>query len=153
MVPFVGGVAIAGRWAMRSGLDVADDAGETFYRAMSRAELEGIQRTGGITPRGENFVTQNLPYVQQLAARHPGLFETTVRFDMAPGTRDALFEAGARSEGELLEKAGLTHLPLIRSGQTDAVHIKAEKEAITFGLRTNSAHVFNDRIRQFEELE
>lgn len=116
---------------------------------MSNAELDSLSATGRLTPRGESFVTQDLGYVQQLAARHPDLYENIVRFDMAPGTRQALIDAGARSPGRLLEEAGLGHLPLIQKGMQNAVHIKGELGAINYGLRSGSAEIFNCRITGF----
>lgn len=35
---------------------------------------------------------------------------------------------------------------------TDAVHIKAELGAVTYGLRPGSVNIFNSRILGFEEL-
>lgn len=114
-----------------------------------RTEFDSLSATGRLSPRGESFVTQDLGYVQQLAARHPDLYETIVRFDMAPGTREALLSAGARSPGRLLEQAGLGHLPLIQKGMPDVVHIKGELGAINYGLRPGSADIFNCRITGF----
>jgi hypothetical protein len=54
------------------------------------------------------------------------LYETIVQFDMAPGTRDALLNAGARGPGRLLEEMGFGDMPAIEKGMADAVHVKAE---------------------------
>jgi hypothetical protein len=122
---------------------------ESFYRGMSNAELEGLRQTGALSVRGESFVTQDISYVQQLAARYPDLYESIVHFQMAPGTREALIGAGARSSGRLLDEQGLGSLPTIAKGMGDAVHIKAELGSITYGLRPGSVHVFNSRILSF----
>jgi RHS repeat-associated protein len=120
---------------------------ETFYRAMSNAEWDNLNATGGLYPRnGETFVTQNLPYVQQLAARHPDLYERFVEFDMQPGTRQALVDNGATSGGRAVTEAGLDDLPRIQKGQPDVVHVKAEGDAVNYGLRRGSVGIFNDRI-------
>ena len=124
---------------------------ETFYRGMSNAEYEGLQNSGGLSPQGESFVTQSLGFIQQLAARHPELYQTIIRFDMAPGTRDALLEAGARSKGNLLDEMGFGDMPAIGKGMIDVVHIKAERGAVTYGLRQGSADIFNSRILGLEE--
>ncbi len=124
-------------------------ATETFYRGMSNAELAGLSRTGALSVRGESFVTQNLPYVEQLAARHPNLYQTIVRFEMQPGTQQALVSAGARSPGRLLVDEGLGHLPMISRGMPNVVHVKAELDAINYGLRPGSAEIFNSRILGF----
>jgi RHS repeat-associated protein len=125
---------------------VADSAPEVFYRGMSHAEARGLSNTGGLSVRGESFVTQDLGYVQQLAARHSNLYQTITRFEMAPGTTDALLAAGARGSGRLLDDLGLGGMRQIQSGMTDAVHVKAELGAVTYGLRSGSVDVFNSRI-------
>jgi len=124
---------------------------ETFYRGMSNAEYQGVQNSGGLSPRGESFVTQSLGYVQQLAARYPDLYQTIVRFDMAPGTVEALLAAGARGAGKLLDDSGLGNMQTIGKGMADVVHVKAERGAVTYGLRSGSADIFNSRILDMEE--
>ncbi|MGH3921276.1 MAG: RHS repeat-associated core domain-containing protein, partial [Pseudonocardiaceae bacterium] len=152
-IPFAGWAATGAKVGIK-GADALKGIGatETFFRGMSKAEFQGLSRTGALSVRGESFVTQDLGYVQQLAARHPDLYETIVRFDMAPGTRQALVDAGARSPGRLLEESGLGHLPRIEKGMTDAVHIKGELGSINYGLRQGSANIFNRRILGFGEL-
>jgi hypothetical protein len=102
-----------------------------------------------LSVRGESFVTQDVGYVQQLAARWPNKYETIVKFDMQPGTRQALLDAGRRSAGRLFEEQGLADIPRIGKGMPNVVHIKAEDESITYGLRPGSAHIFNSRIIRF----
>ena len=126
---------------------------ELFYRAMSNAEHGALQASRRITPRGESFVTQDLAYSRQLAARHPDKYETFVQFDMQPGTRDALVAAGARNDAKIVGDAGYGHLPLIARGQPNVVHVKGEGDSITFGLRPGSAHIFNDRIMGIKVIE
>ena len=122
---------------------------EIFFRAMSQREFRGLSETGKITVRGENFVTQDLSYVKQLAARHPDRYEVTVRFETEPGTRSALIAVGRRSDGKLIDDEGLGDLPRVSKGQVDVVHVKAEGESITYGLRKGTAAVFNSRIQKF----
>lgn len=120
---------------------------------MSRASFQKLPASGALSvTRGERFVSQDLGYVEQLAARHPEWDLTIVRFDMQLGTRDALIAAGARSAGNLLEQKGLGYLPMIQKGMTDVVYIKGEGRAINFGLRPGSVDIFNSRILHFEEL-
>ncbi len=127
---------------------------ETFYRAMSKGEYAALRSSGGLSPRGESFVTQDLEYVQQLAARHPDLYEIFVRFDMQVGTRDALLAAGARDPlSKQLVDAGLDDLPLIGKGMKNVVHVKGELNAITYGLRSGSASIFNSRILGLSTIE
>jgi hypothetical protein len=122
---------------------------EIFFRAMSQREFRGLAETGKITVRGENFVTQDLSYVKQLAARHPDRYEVTVRFETEPGTRSALVAVGRRSDGKLIDDEGLGDLPRVSKGLVDIVHVKAEGESITYGLRKGTAAVFNSRILKF----
>lgn len=132
-----------------SGAPTGGGASQIFYRGMSNAELKGLESEGRLSVRGESFVTQSRAYVEQLPARHPELYQNIVGFEMAPGTQEALVAAGARGPGLLLEEAGLGALPWIQRGMIDAVHIKAELGAITYGLRSGSADIFNSRIVSF----
>jgi hypothetical protein len=134
--------------------DKASATPEVFYRAMSRQEYAAFQMGGGIKPRhGESFVSQDLPYVRQLAARHPELYEVIVKLELAPGTKNALLASGARSQGAALDKAGLSGLPIIGRQMKGVVHVKAELDAITYGLRKDSAAIFNERITNAAVLE
>ncbi|MGH3908499.1 MAG: DUF6531 domain-containing protein [Pseudonocardiaceae bacterium] len=139
-------------WTDPFGLAGKCNTPEIFYRGMSNAEFRSLSETGRLSPRGESFVTQDLSYVEQLAARHPDKYETIVRFEMQPGTRQAMIDAGARSPGGLLQRAGLGHLPQVQKGMTDVVHIKAEGASINYGLRSGSVDIFNSRIMNFGAL-
>jgi hypothetical protein len=70
-----------------------------------------------------------------------------VRYQMKPGTRDALI-AAARGSGaniEAIREAYGLHLDEI--GQSlDFVHLKLEREGLNFGLRPGSVDVFTSRI-------
>ena len=121
---------------------------EVYYRGMGPEELPGVMANRGITPRGENFVTQDRAYIEQLAARRPGEFDNVVRFEVRPGTTKAMQDAGATSRSNLVDSTErLRDLPRIERGQTDVIHIKGEGTAINYGLREDSADVFNDRIQ------
>jgi len=120
---------------------------------MSFAERDGVLMSQQISVRGESFVTQDIAYSRQLAARHPHTYETFVQFDMQTGTRDALLAAGARNGAKILDDQGYGHLPAIAKGQLDVVHIKGEGDFINFGLRPGSAHIFNDRILGIKVIE
>jgi hypothetical protein len=133
----------------RAGEDAAAAGSETFYRGMSHAEHQGLLENGGLSVRGESFVTQDLAYIEQLAARHPGKYETIVQFQMKPGTRQALLDSGYISRSKLLTDKGLGDLPPIMKGMKDVVHIKGEIRWINYGLRPGSAHIFNGRILDF----
>ena len=76
-----------------------------------------------------------------------------IRFDMAPGTQEALLEAGARSSGKLLDALGFGDMPVIGKGMISVVHIKQDLETLTYGLRRGSADIFNSRILGWEECE
>ncbi|MGH9180768.1 MAG: RHS repeat-associated core domain-containing protein, partial [Acidimicrobiales bacterium] len=125
MIPILGWGATSAKAGLKGAKALKGaEAAETFFRGMSKAEFESLSRVKGLVPRGEAFVTQNLGYVEQLAARHPELYGTIVQFSMQPGARQALIDAGVRSSGRLLEEAGLGHLPLIEKGMRDVIHIK-----------------------------
>lgn len=116
---------------------------EVFYRAMSEKEFNQLGTNGEITVRGtENFVTQDREYLEGLrhqthrrGGRNAEKYTVLVRFEMSPGTRDALIAAGKRP-GEI--------------GQdVNAVHLKSGRGFDTYSLRPGSVGVFNSRIVGF----
>jgi RHS repeat-associated protein len=149
-----GGVGMAFDGLAGAGGAASDQlpATETFFRGMSSEELQGLQQSGQLSVRGESFVTQDVGYVRQLAERWPAKYPEVVKFDMEPGTRQALIDAGARSGGRLLDDAGFQDMPRIVKGASDVVHVKAEGAAINYGLRPGSADIFNSRIIDFGTL-
>ena len=109
---------------------------EVYYRGMGPDELAGVRSNVGITPRGENFVTQDRAYIEQLAARHPGTYDNIVRFEMRPGTTDAMIDAGATSRSGIVDSnPRFADLPRMTRGMRDHIHIKGEDESINYGLR------------------
>ncbi|MEU1099486.1 DUF6531 domain-containing protein [Streptomyces tibetensis] len=134
---------------------------EAFYRVMSEKEFSRLGPKGEITPRGENFVTQESDYVTGIAerfarrgGRNAQKYTHLVRYEMEPGTRDALIAAG-RGSGDniaaIREGFGI-HLDEIGES-TQFVHVKLERGGLNFGLREGSAHVFNSNIlRMTHEL-
>ncbi|WP_162890457.1 DNRLRE domain-containing protein [Streptomyces olivoreticuli] len=117
--------------------------GESFYRAMSEKEFNQLGPNGEITVKGtENFVTQSRDYLEGLrgrtarkGGRNAEKYTILVRFEMQSGTRDALISAG-KTPGEI-------------GKDINAVHLKSERGADTFGLRPGSVGVFNSRITKF----
>jgi RHS repeat-associated protein len=122
---------------------------EVFYRGMGEDELASVMRNRGITPRGENFVTQDRTYIDGLIDQSsPGKYDNVVRFETRPGTRDALIEAGGTSRSGLVDNdPRLSELPRIERGNPEQVHIKGEGQSINYGLRRDSADIFNTRIQ------
>jgi RHS repeat-associated protein len=120
---------------------------ETFYRAMSEKEFNQLGSNGEITVRGtENFVTQSRPYLERLrdtfvrrGGRNAEKYPILVKFEMQPGTRDALIAAGKSSD---------------EIGQDlSAIHLKTERGADNYGLRPGSVDIFNSRIVGFERID
>ncbi|MEU6854033.1 DUF6531 domain-containing protein [Actinacidiphila alni] len=128
---------------------------EIFYRVMSAKEFGGLGPLGEITVKGtENFVTQEAGYVRRIAetfarrgGRNAQKYTHLVRYQMQPGTRDALI-AAARGSGDNIEAIREAYgLHLDEIGQSlDFVHLKLEREGLNFGLRPGSVDVFNSRI-------
>jgi RHS repeat-associated protein len=137
------------RWVDPLGLAASEGCGpdgETFYRAMSKREFNQLGTNGEITVKGtENFVTQSRGYLEGLRSRvasrggpNADKYSVLVRYEMAPGTRDALIAAGKSPED---------------IGQDlNAVQLKMERGAETFGLRPGSVDVFNSMINDFESV-
>ncbi len=75
-------------------------------------------------------------------------YDVIVGFETQAGTRQALIEAGARNVGQILPPE-LMDLPELYRGMRGVVNIKLENGAITYGLRPDSANIFNERIISF----
>jgi RHS repeat-associated protein len=142
----------AGRAPPGSDATDASPDSETFYRGMSWGEYNNqLKATGTLYPKyGETFVTQEVAYIEQLAARHPDDYEVLVTFTMSAGTRGALLAAGARDRAisQGIQELGLEYLPVLGAKKVGRgqVHIKVEFGYLNFGLRKGSVKIFNDRI-------
>ncbi|WP_435192926.1 polymorphic toxin-type HINT domain-containing protein [Streptomyces sp. NRRL F-5630] len=120
---------------------------EVFHRAMSEKEFNQLGPNGEITVRGtENFVTQDREYLEGLryqthrkGGRNAEKYTVLVRYEMSPGTRDALIAVG-KSPGEI-------------GHDVNAVHLKSERGFDTYGLRPGSIGLFNSRIVGFGRVE
>ncbi|SOD60131.1 hypothetical protein SAMN06297387_10224 [Streptomyces zhaozhouensis] len=82
----------------------------TYWPKLQTAqrEFDQLGPNGGITPRGENFVTQHRGYVDRLrnkylslTGRKGNMYTNLVEYQMQPGTLDALIQAG-RGSGDNL---------------------------------------------------
>lgn len=106
-------------------------------RGMSEGEMASGIRNRGISPRGENFVTQDRAYIEGLIDQSPaGKYDNVLRFENRPGTRDALIDSGGTSRSDRVDPGPeLNGLPRIERGNPDQVHIKGEGDHINFGLR------------------
>ncbi|HKR11221.1 MAG TPA: PKD domain-containing protein [Pyrinomonadaceae bacterium] len=141
---FLGGVALG------TAVSEVDDDTEVFFRSMSFSDFEQMSATRQVPIHGESFVTRSFEYQVHL------WFDTRLRYDvfviflMAGGTEAALQQAGAVSNSAVELKPSLKRLPNIstipNSRKKDVVHIKGEYGALTYGLRENSAAIFNSRI-------
>ena len=123
---------------------------EVWYRGMSAEELASVRAGRGVTVRGgENFVTQDRTYIEGLINKSDvGKYDNIVRFETRPGTHDALVDVGGTSRSTLIDNHPVYgELPRIERGNTHQVHIKGEGTSVNFGLRPDSADIFNDRIQ------
>ncbi|GAB2906917.1 hypothetical protein GCM10022245_48190 [Streptomyces mayteni] len=131
---------------------------ELFYRAMSKKEFQRLGPNGEINVRGENFVTRNLEYVEQLrnrflrqSGRKGEAYSHLVQYEMQPGTFDALVQAGRGSGDNVRQiRTQFPDLPLEFADEigssTNFVHVKLELGGLNFGLREGSVDVFNSNI-------
>lgn len=90
---------------------------EVFYRVMSEKDFSRLGPKGEVTPRGENFVTQESDYVTGIAdrfarrgGRNAQKCTHLVRYEMQPGTRDALIAAGRGSGDNIAAVRGLAQV-------------------------------------------
>ncbi|PWI17216.1 hypothetical protein DI272_25925, partial [Streptomyces sp. Act143] len=134
---------------------------EVFYRVMSEKEFARLGPKGEINVRGENFVTQESDYVTGIAerfarrgGRNAQKYTHLVRYEMHPGTRDALIAAGRGSGDNIAAIREAYGLHLDEIGESvNFVHVKMERGGLNFGLRSGSVDVFNSNIlRSTHEL-
>ncbi len=119
---------------------------EVFYRMMSEKEYKQLGPKGEITVKGtDNFVTQSRPYllglrnqVQSRGGRNAEKYTVLVRYEMSSDVLDALIAAGKR--------------PNEIGHDLNAIHLKIERGAETFGLRPGSVDIFNSRITGFQRV-
>jgi len=120
---------------------------------MQNWEYEDLRATGQVAiPQTEAFVTRSFEYQIHL------WFETRLKYDilvvflMQAGTEEAMrqYGVGAVSSSAVAIDPSLAHLESISSipatRKHDVIHIKGEEDALTYGLRRNSAAIFNSRI-------
>ncbi|MFC8620517.1 LamG-like jellyroll fold domain-containing protein [Micromonospora purpureochromogenes] len=137
-----------------------NDGCEVFYRGMGEKEYKKLGPNGEITPRGENFVTQARDYVVGLrdrfrrrGGRNAEIYTRLVRYEMQPGTTDALIAAGRGSGDNMAAIRENFGIDLEEIGDSqNFVHVKQEREGLNFGLRSGSADVFNSRIISSREV-
>jgi hypothetical protein len=121
-------------------------ASETYYRTMSQADFEALQKTGNVSPTKETFISPS----QAFSQRYTG---TMVRFTVRAGTTDALAGVGVR-DASAVASAAYPDMPLVSSGWTSrSAFFKGEGGLINIGLgRGKALDIFNDAIQNFEEV-
>jgi hypothetical protein len=124
----------------------AAPAPETFFRTMSKANLEQLQATGRVPATSETFISPSQEYAQ-------GYEGTTVRFTARAGTQDALAGIGIR-DPSAVASAAYPDMPTPQnfSGWTrTSAYFKGEGGVLNIGLgRGPALGVFNDAILGFE---
>lgn len=66
------------------------EGGEIFYRAMEEKHYERLLKGEGIIGIGETFTSPTLEYILKGTKKKTGYFGVVVKFQMKPGTLDAL---------------------------------------------------------------
>ncbi|MDQ3802896.1 MAG: putative Ig domain-containing protein [Acidobacteriota bacterium] len=132
---------------------------EVFYRAMSREEYAKVERANGrlsLKQGGkarESFVTQDYNYVvTRCLFRNPKDYPIIVRFRMQLGTTLALLSRGGLHNSAYDNLPHLRMLPRLRDGDPNQVNIKYEYDAITYGLRSGTIHIFNAGVKGFRKI-
>ncbi len=119
---------------------------------MSNADYETLGNTRQVPIHGESFVTRSLEYQIHMWFTSKQKYDVCVIFLMETGTEEAMrqYGVGAVSPGAVDVDPSLAHLESISSippsRKKDVIHIKAEVGALNYGLRDNSAAIFNSRI-------
>jgi RHS repeat-associated protein len=137
-----GGVAFdAIRAALFAG-DAAEEAvaAETFFRSMSKSDLELLQTTGRIPATGETFISPS----EDFASTYEG---ATVRLSVRAGTMRALEGIGVR-DTSLLAATRYPEMPIVGPGWgATSAFFKAEGGLINIGLGSGPAlDLFNESL-------
>lgn len=115
---------------------------ETFFRTMAAGDFAELVATGRLVATGETFISPSLEFAS-------GFEGVTVRFELAGGTTDALFNIGVRTGG--LDGGAFGSLNLAESGWGGANALfKLERGWINIGLGQGDAlSIFNSNIVRF----
>ncbi len=127
----------------------ADEASETYFRAMSPSNYDELVATRRLPAGGRESQTMISPTRQFSEAYDGPLVEFTVR----PGTTDALVGMGVR-DTSALTAAAYPDMPLVSKGWKDtSAYFKGEGKQINIGLGDGPAlDTFNRGIQDFRRV-
>jgi RHS repeat-associated protein len=123
-----------------------DEKYEYYYRIMSKADYQTFLCTGRVPATTETFISPTRAF----SSNYSGVL---VRFQVKPGTTDALRGMGVRAHGQSNAKL-FPDLPDVRRGWGNrSALFKKEGDQVNIGLGKGKAlDVFNDSIVGFETV-
>ncbi len=123
---------------------VPESTTETFYRTMSQEDYNQLKLTGEMPSTNETFISPT----QSFSSNYEGV---TVKFEVKPGTLDALKEIGVSNNTiQSIKDYGI--LPQVQSGwNINNAFFKGEGLQTNIGLGQGKAReIFNSNILNFE---
>jgi hypothetical protein len=124
-------------------------AGETFYRAMSKADYETFLKTGNIPATGETFISPT----KDFAANYDGVL---LEINTKEGTLNQLKQIGVRNVAAAHPDGSM---PIVESGWTNTnAFFKLETNSaglsqVNIGLGNGEAlNIFNNNIQSVKVL-
>ena len=117
--------------------------GETFYRAMSRADFDAFVKTGKVPATSETFISPTKTFSE-------GYRGVVVEFNVKPGTTDALKGIGVRDSSKIARRQ-YGDLPTVSQGwKTNNAYFKGEGAQVNIGLGKGKAlETFNNNIQGY----
>jgi hypothetical protein len=117
---------------------------EIFFRTMAASDFADLLATGRLVATGETFISPSLEFAS-------GFEGVTVKFELAGGTTDSLFNIGVRIRGGGLDGGAFGSLNFAESGWGAANALfKLERGSINIGLGQGDAlSIFNSNIVRF----
>lgn len=144
------------------------EGGEIFYRAMTKEHYDRVLKGEGIIGSGETFTSPNLDYILKGTKTGDGYYGTVVKFQMKPGTLDALKrKALINDDGELIRAIFGNEMPrgvndVHKWGSKNYALFKTESYTISGGKKIPQINIalgkadalkeFNNNIIFFEVI-
>ena len=138
----------------KSGDDVSAAGGKYFYRTMSHAEFDALNKNQGLSSMAgkELFVSTQESYSRKYLGKAG--YDVLVKFDTNPNTLNSLAQKGLRDESNVVLKAGfghLDHVSTVKGWMPEGFsYFKGEKGVLNIGLGDPS--VFNFNIISFMKI-
>lgn len=125
--------------------------GEVYYRTMTKADYQTFLKTGKIPATCETFISPTKTFSQNYNG-------VTLKFNVKPGTTNALSQVGVRDMSRLASK-NYGNLPFVQKGwNISSAYFKTESlngvQQMNIGLGKGQAlDIFNSNIQFYQVVK